>query len=720
MGKDWRSTTLAALAAAAMLLGIVLGSAPGVAFARGEEAPEESPGAPEIDGDEFALPLPVDQLVDLPGDCPAAAPIEPGFAIDCFFEILPGVDEEVLRYADLLFDGLSWPCHVEAGIGGWDRLACPNLLQNRFDDGTVDFALRVEGEVAEAAANATSTWANEQAFSLYGVGEGESIVFDGRPLSWFSYSYQEVEGLFLTIRERSGGNVIDTIEIEVADVFDSSEGSVVPDLPVGRYRMWPCVGASPSTCEERPGGRPFQVIDGEPLELVDGHNRRSADRINILFVSSGLTQSFEGEPANHLPELARTMLTVGGPTGADYNGNLLDEDELAPRLLWGPMAIEPLASHLDRFNFWYLPDEIADEEGVLFSGLDATGDDGFDLPNLHITALYNDGADFTSDARRTSFEALEPADVPARGRIRFGDARVWVPRFDALSGVTTLAHEWGHGLFGLRDEYYGFDERGIAEGYPNCAPDLDTAQAWWGGAIGEVDPFAEQVLEVQELRLQDPDIINVALVERTTIEISAGGCYSDVESLDVFRPSADSLMNSEVPVFGAINRQRVQAVLDRFSGRGPMVSLADMSLTCEGLTGFVTCRGELLTHLDKPLSIVAINSIPCEFGNGRPLPGGAVGPVPVTCSTIASPSEPIELTFKAERSLLEVADMNPLPRPVPVQGRLIPEDTDQDDKGREGSNRTVAVGVLLSIAAIALAFVERRRRSLEAAHESTE
>jgi len=720
VGKKWRLVLVAVFAVLAV---VFVGAPP----ARGQEVIEEpvvDDGAAQ-EGEpvtEPFVPLPVDQLVALPGSCPIGAPIEPGTSVDCFFEILPGVDVDVLRFSDVVFEGVSWRCHVELGISDQDRLVCPGLLRDRFEEGTVDLTLRVEGEVAEAAASITLTWGSDPGFSLFGDGEGESVVFDGRPLRWFSYSYEPIDGLFLNFRERSGVEIVGTVEIEVAEVFESADGSVFPELPVGRYRLWPCVGTTPQTCEELPGGRPFQVIDGEPLELVPGHNRVSANRINVVFVSSGLERVFAGDSAYQLPELARTLLAIGGPGGVDINDELVGEGELADRLLWGPMAIEPLASHVDRFNFWYLADEIGDEVGILFGGLDTAGDSGFDLPNLQITALYNDGSDFTSDARRTSFESLQPSPVPARGAVRFGDARVWVPQFGPLSGATTLAHEWGHGLFGLRDEYFGFDDRGIATGFPNCAPDIETAERWWGDLAGAVDPFVDEVLEAQESRLQNAEFAATALADRTAVEIIPGGCYSDVGSTEVFRPTSDSLMNSELPVFGVVNRQRVQEVLDRFSSRGPVASLDDITISCQGIAGFVNCRGELATFLDKPLSTIALNSNPCEFGSARLQSDGSAAPVPITCATVGDPSTPVELSFRSESVTIEVVDVNLPPTPsLPgrvlaeresfLQGRALAEQAAAEEAAGAGPGRVVTIVLLLGVAACSLGFVRRRRSS---------
>lgn len=653
-------------------------------------------------------------LLELPGSCDTAAPIEPGWSIDCFFDIRSDVDVSIFESAIITDEAGEFArCVVEPSSTGPRRLVCRELVRDRFDQGTFSLDLQV-GDVFETdVAAVTTTWNWDQRFSLFADGTRETIVFDRRPLRWSAYLYEPLDGLFMTIRGRNDDEIVATLPMPLEDPFVSFDGAVAPELPIGRYRLWPCVGGDPDTCVERPGGRPFQVIDGEPLELVDGHNRRTAERINILFVGSGLEQSIDGEPAIDLASLATQMLTIEGPLGLDLDGDPLPPDEPASQLAWGPMATEPMASNIDRFNFWYLDDELADEEGVLFGGFEEGGDEGFGLPNLQITALYTSDDRFASDARGASFEEVEPTELPQRSRLRFGDARVWIPKAHPLPSARTLTHEWGHGLFGLRDEYYGFDDRPITSGFPNCAPDEETALRWWGDRIGEIDPFAEEVVRVEAERLGGSRFESSDdLIARTTIALTAGGCYSDSDSSEVYRPSRDSMMNSEIPVFGTVNRQRVQEVLDRFSGRGPMGSLDDVALECEGFSGRVTCRGELLIHLDKPLSSVAVDSMPCEFGRGRPLPASSIGPVPVTCSTIASPSEPVMLTFKGDRRELEVVDLNPPPPPVPMESRIIPSDARDAGYGdADPSNRTLWIGLLLIVAALSVAMVERRRRA---------
>lgn len=662
----------------------------------------------------------VEDFVVLPGACGANAPLEPGWSVDCRFVLRPGAAERI-EFASLTDrDGSFTRCAIERS-GRAEILRCPDLLGERYEQGTVSFTLQIDELSSEGAASLTTQWRDEPRFSVFAGQPGESVVFDGRPLRWFSYFYEEVDGVFLTIRNRDGGPILDTVSVPIEEPFISDQGTADLDLPLGRYRMWPCVGPTVETCVELPGGRPFQIISGEPLELIEGHNRPTAARINVLFVGSGLHRIGldTGGPGIGLADLARRLMTVGGPVGLDFDGGVVPDDAPADQLMWGPMAIEPLRSNLDRFNFWYLEDDVADETGLLFGGLDETGDAGFDLPNLQITALYSSDQRFASDARGTSFETSEPNPVGPRGRIRFGDARVWVPTYDPLGVSRTLAHEWGHGLFGLRDEYYGFDDRGIAVGYPNCAPDAATAERWWGSMVGEIDPFVDEVASLEAERLRDPGAAigasgSGSLRERTVIEITEGGCYSDVGSAEVYRPSQDSLMNSEVPVFGAVNRARVEEVLAQFSGRGPMGSLDDLTLRCEGFRGRINCSGTLRSHLDRPLSIVAIDSMPCEFGPGELTADGSVAPVRVTCSTVG-PAEPVDLTFKTEQRTVDVVDLNPPPEPTRDVSRLEVASGDRTDpvvgESDDDNGQAVAVGGLLIVATVALGFVERRRRA---------
>ncbi len=325
-------------------------------------------------------------LVELPGECGSGAPLEPGWSVDCRFALRPGAEAGINDVELTSSSGDYTRCFVDDTS---EMVRCQGLLGERYEQGTVTFDLFIDGMIEQGAATITRTWNADPSFSFSTIGSGESVVFDGRPLRWFSYVYEPLDGLFVTIRNRDGGDVLRTVPLPVQEPFVSTEGSFEPELPIGRYRLWPCVGLTADTCVEQPGGEPFQVISGELIELIDGHNRPSAERINVVFVGSGLSRPVGDEPPLDLPTLATELLTIDGPTGVDDGGKPVGAGEPAQRLVWGPLATEPLASNIDRFNFWYLDDDLADELGVLFGGTESEGDVGFDLPNLQITALYH-------------------------------------------------------------------------------------------------------------------------------------------------------------------------------------------------------------------------------------------------------------------------------------------------------------------------------------------
>ena len=81
-------------------------------------------------------------------------------------------------------------------------------------------------------------------------------------------------------------------------------------------------------------------------------------------------------------------------------------------------------------------------------------------------------------------------------------------------------------------------------------------------------------------------------------------------------------MNSEVPVFGSVNRRRVESVLDLFDARVPLTSTADVALRCfPGATieagEAVRCSGALARFVDpaaEPLMIVVDDSgVECDI-----------------------------------------------------------------------------------------------------------
>ncbi len=600
------------------------------------------------------------EFVELPGDCENDIAIyDPGVAVDCVFRLLPTVEAEEVEFAVLSDDvAMTIPCRTSGRV-----VRCQNVGGD-FISGERRLSLSIGDEVNPDAAVLRAEWpaSNDLYVSLPTT---EAVTFPGVPVEVFSYPSAPIDGLFLNIRVRGSKRILESVELDVGTPTAGGENELLFDLAPGRYRMWPCIGATATDCVEEAGGQAFQVIDPEVIELVDGHNRRSGQRINVLFVGSTL-----GGDRDEVATIAREILGLDGPVPVTIDGTRAFEPADIADVRFGPMAIEPLASNAHKFNFWYLEADFGSELALLFDANFSDALDAFDLPNLHVTALYPD-LNGVSDARATSF--FGRASVPPTEQIRFGGTRVAVFPETPLLRSETLAHEWGHAIFELRDEYYGFDGRDVSLGFPNCAPSSELGAQWWTSFLGEVDPFVDEVLAVRSSYGLDPEPAYAPLADLVRIEPTLGGCYGNAGEPTAFRPSRDSLMNSEIPVFGLANRTRVESVLRRFDGSGPLNSLDDLEIACESVGDEFTCSGTLPTYVSPPERPLRVGGEECEFGldlSSMALAGDGLDRHLVRCDgTIAPDSDPelisIQLGTVADTIDLRVLPEPPEPEPVP-------------------------------------------------------
>jgi hypothetical protein len=497
-------------------------------------------------------------------------------------------------------------CVVESG-----HLVCRGIPADYYA-GTFTVTPVVSYERAAATATFRVLEAWRQPVSISPVGGGEQLVLPDRPLLAWVDGTERTEPAYLTIRSRDGGPLSWTMHVPEIDreSYDAVEIDV-GTLPPGRYRATPCLGEQAVDCAEVPGGFTFQVGTGGLREAVAGWNRVDADRINLVIAGSGF------EDADAVAAMADLLLGVGGPLLMTWEDEVLDPDsdqEDVDLVVFGPFAMEPLRSAIDRFNIWVLEDVLADPRALFHTGFRPEGTAGIDLPDVHVTTLHllAAGQWTRSEAEWPSFTGGEPGD-PVRDDLVFAGSYVALP-FDAeVWEAPTVTHELGHALFDLRDEYEEAD-RGVTHGYPNCAPDRETAEEWWGDAVGEVDPWVEEYVEILERYGQ---WVPETLTEDVTVGFHEGGCYG-VEPEDAVRPTADSMMKSQLPVFGTVNRRRIEEILSEWTGLAPFTSAADLSITCEPLRAGAlraVCGVTLAPYVEPP-------------------PGGlylTVGPVRVSC-----------------------------------------------------------------------------------------
>lgn len=138
----------------------------------------------------------------------------------------------------------------------------------------------------------------------------------------------------------------------------------------------------------------------------------------------------------------------------------------------GPLSLEPLRSYRDHFNFWV----IRPDDGLSDTGLNSEFE--FLLRRAAAGCPQRDVAVLLS---RKSFRSYALPD--------WWEAYVSVPRVEGCGVFSRcpgrlLAHELGHALFKLADEYTekGRPDRPV---YPNCAPDRATALQWWGDLLDQ-------------------------------------------------------------------------------------------------------------------------------------------------------------------------------------------------------------------------------------------
>jgi len=300
--------------------------------------------------------------------------------------------------------------------------------------------------------------------------------------------------------------------------------------------------------EQLPGERLWALVPGNDVD---------AGRINLVFAG------WNWDDPDLFREVARHTLSWDGRAYLTENGF-----PAAPPDQWtggalGVFAIEPFRSHLDWFNVWY-----TDLEPDHPQGWHLPGDDPFDITETIVVTMAIDPETVDpyltrSFAFAAEFFGTEPPVRPEAG-FTFGHIVMKLDSDAPVRGMNEVAHELGHALFGLPDEYvgrqFGFDGRYDLSNWPSCAEDRAEAEAWWGDLVGEVDPMVDiWVDEMTRAGLWEAEDAAEFWGQKVAIGFVDGGCYGVPGSV---RASEDSLMNGSIPVMGTVNRRWAEAILD--------------------------------------------------------------------------------------------------------------------------------------------------------------
>jgi len=550
-------------------------------------------------------------------------------------------------------------------------LVCRDVIAS-YAPGERTVRPRISGEFADATATFTAMDGADYPVELIAAGAQEPYVFGYSPLRVWSYGPGSHEAGLARVWVRDQPRIRWTVNVPAAgdggDPVEIDVGGLAP----GEYRLTPCIGPTDDTCDEVPGGISFQIGTGRLVEVMPGWNRPSADRINVVFAASGQVA------LDTALATARDLLTWDGPMLVATDDTVLGPDAAPAEVSsveFGPFAIEPMRSARGEFNFWFLDEIVVDPEALAFTAPPTACCDvppQFYLPDLQVTRLHflAPGERAQSESGWSSFTSPDGPTVVTRDGMQFAGVYLALPQGSTRMQADVLAHEWAHALFDLRDEYVD-TSRSVTHGYPNCAPDPATATAWWGDRVGEVDPFVYEYQDVMASwgQATDPD-----LVAQTTVGMYPGGCYSDREQ-DAVRPTGDSIMNSGVPVFGAVNRARAEEILSLFSGLAPLGPDVT-TLTCDPIDPShpeADCSVTVESYVDLPAGLTAtVDGVEaaCPITSG-----GGADPAALVC-------EPVELT-------------GPGPWAVSVTG---PDDTSVGEVSIAGAAPPTATSTTITLA----------------------
>ncbi len=297
--------------------------------------------------------------------------------------------------------------------------------------------------------------------------------------------------------------------------------------------------------------------------LVPGHNRASADRINLVLAPWGWD-----DPAEFRTVADLFLGWSGRAQLWDSDGLPIDPDadrSTAVGAELGLFGMEPFRSRRDLVNVWVTtqsPDQPFDwfERSVrpVFA------------PDQVIVVLAQETPDGSTGSSVSGQDSVFTGpETPARATDQpFSSATVVVGADYPAASMLALPHELGHAMFALADEYVGrnggFDGTVRNAFWPSCADTTERAASWWSDRLGEYDDQVDY--RAEEMRAVGFGITAKELEVMRQINTTAyveGGCFEVPGSV---RSAEDTLMGFNFPAYGVTNRSWAERVLDLWSG----------------------------------------------------------------------------------------------------------------------------------------------------------
>ena len=583
--------------------------------------------------------------------------VEVGQRVNCTMDLtnptLLPLNQTILTYVDTspTTQSFSKPCRPFAGI----KWVCQDQYVNSvFQNGNLTNKLTINlGAISYYNRGETKLTLSHQALAIatlnttqvanFGtvstfVNELNTITTSGNTNSNIEIRYASANSLpvsqsvYFTIRDKYTNNILyNNINATRNNSYNFT--AKVPTYGPEQWLIEACVGSATFNCKIVQKKTEFTVTPNLKALPVFTETNLNADKINLVFSCDTTFKS----TTDCKTSITSMMSWDGQPRPSDWSGKTTANNR-ANTVEYGTFAIEPYKSNRDKFNILYVDNLVDNFNKILL--LDNIKDSGVDNKSTIIIRLHNISArsfayfpDYGPKANLTKADMNFQTNL---NRENYGvvEQYIGVNGNDTLQSGKVIAHELGHALFGLKDEYSEPKSLITSYSYPNCQQTQSSAISDWTAITGlnqaQLDGKVDQAYYdwVNEQKKYSYYSTNLASgnfqVGRRESDFKTsytvkGGCFGP-ENGPAIKPTPFSLMSNNSPVMGTVNRARAQSILNLFGGTvKPCTNTATNPPACNkfppctnNATNPPSCNNQVIVNPPKLCTNSATNPPKCD------------------------------------------------------------------------------------------------------------
>jgi hypothetical protein len=406
------------------------------------------------------------------------------------------------------------------------------------------------------------------------------------------YNYPAGQSPFFQVKDRFTGVEKDVYQ---ANKQQSSYTSSLFALNTpGEFSVELCIGVSSKNCKSTNKRLNFSVQPNFKLNDVVSENDKSSDRINLVFACD---ETFKA-PLDCGENIKKFLGWDGQPFAINkFSEKTTPANNDAISVIYGLFATEPYKSAKNKFNI-YVSDKLVNDYGRVYF-YNELAKTGINLSNTQVIYLHAANG-LSKTAELPDFSNLRN---PTKAQTVFFGGKSILDKAGLNRGVLDLylgndnrlvnqygkilSHELGHAIFGLKDEYTG-TLANASIGFPNCATSStkNTTINEWSALTGlnssqlngkVDDEFNKWINEIKKYKNNGKPLLEylqsqsgfASIYNSSSYATSfnvTGGCLGAANASDVMRPTIESSMNHNGPIFGTVNIARANQILKLFNG----------------------------------------------------------------------------------------------------------------------------------------------------------